>query len=92
MSDISGDRASGSSDYTLANKSLTVDTTNDIVVFDADDFSISSATFTSDLIAFYKETGVEATSPIICYIDITTLLLVGGTGTIEWNSTGIYSY
>lgn len=90
--DISANVATGSTDQTLANKTLTIDTTNNIVKFDADDVSISGQTFTSDMLVLYKSTGVASTSPLICYIDITTISPVGGALTITWNASGIFSY
>lgn len=90
--DISASIASGSTDQTLANKTLTIDTTNDIVKFDADDISITGQTFTSDMLVLYKSTGVASTSALICYIDITTIAPVGGALTVPWNASGIFSY
>ena len=90
--DIVASVASGSTMQLLANKTLTIDTTNDIVKFDADDISITGQTFTSDMIVLIKYTGVNSTSPLICYIDITTIAPVGGALTVPWNASGIFSY
>jgi len=90
--DISASIASGSTDQTLANKTLTIDTTNDIVKFDADDISISGQSFTSDMLVLYKSTGVASTSALICYIDITTISPEGGSVTVPWNASGIFAY
>lgn len=90
--DISASVAAGSTDQTLANKTLTIDTTNDIVKFDADDISISGQSFTSDMLVLYKSTGVASTSPLICYIDITEIAPVGGSVTVQFHSSGIFAY
>lgn len=90
--DISASVASGSTDQTLANKTLTVDTTNDIVKFDADDISISGQTFTSDMLVVYKSSGVASTSALICYVDITQIAPVGGPVTVPFNASGIFAY
>lgn len=90
--DISASIASGSTDQTLANKTLTIDTTNDIVKFDADDISISGQSFTSNMLVLYKSTGVASTSALICYIDITTISPTGGSVTVPWNASGIFAY
>lgn len=76
---------------TLSNITLSVDTTNDRAVFDADNVSwtISSA-LAARYAVIYKSTGDNATSPLIGYIDLDALYsLASGTLTITFHATGI---
>ena len=74
----------------LANKSVTIDNTNDWAYWDADDTSWTTATITARYAIIYKSTGVAATSPLIGYIDFATDKLAdGGTFLITWSATGI---
>lgn len=55
---------------TLANKSITVDTTNHRAYLDADDTTwAAGATITARYAIIYKSTGTASTSPLIGYID-----------------------
>lgn len=90
LSDVSASRASGSTDQTLANITVTVDTTNDRAVFDADDVAITGQTFTSDKVGIYMSTGVDSTSTMILCIDIGSISPVGGATTLPWNPDGIF--
>ncbi len=69
---------------TLANKTVTAR------VFDADDLTLTSVTGDpSEAIILYKDTGVEATSRLIAYIDTATGLPVTPNGAninIVWDS------
>jgi len=93
--DISASIASGSTDQTLSSKALNIDTTNDRVEFDAADLSIPNETISggTDMMVVYKDTGVPATSPLICFIDIAegTLTPVNGTLAVTWNAEGIFA-
>ena len=73
--------ATGSTDITLTTKAKTTDTTNDRIVFDADDLSFTglSDTGTATHIAIYKFVTNDAGSTPICYIDITDQALTGAT-------------
>jgi len=60
-------------------------------VFDAADstFAAVAAGPTSEGVVIYKDTGVEATSPLIAYIDTITgfpLVMNGGDVTIQWDN------
>lgn len=57
---------------TLANKAVTQDNTDNEGVFDADDFSFTSATITARYVIYYKSTGVNSTSALICYDDLSS--------------------
>lgn len=77
--------------YTLANKSVTVDTTNDRAVFDADDVTSTNTTVTFRYGIIYKSTGTAATSPLIAVIDFSANKVYSAeTVLIQWSSTGIF--
>lgn len=94
-SDVSASVASGSTDQTLASKTVTVDDTNNRAEFDAADLAITNETITggTDKMVVYKDTGTASTSPLICCIDISegTLTPIDGTLAITWNSEGIFA-
>lgn len=75
---------------TLANKTVTTDTTDNEGVFDADDLSFTSATITARAAVIYKSTGTAGTSPLIAYIDFgADKISDAGTFTISWAAEGI---
>jgi len=75
---------------TLASKTLTLDTTNDRVDFDAADVVWASATFTARYAVIYKSTGTAATSPLIALIDFGADKSPSAEDfTIVWNAAGI---
>ena len=59
-------------------------------VVDANDVTFSAVTGDpSEALVIYKDTGVEATSPLIAYIDVATGLPVtpnGGDITVQWDN------
>ena len=73
IDDVSTNEISGTGysagGFTLSNKSVTVDNTDNESVFDADDVTLSSATITFRYLVIYKDTGTPSTSPIISIID-----------------------
>jgi len=84
LSDIPGGARVGSA-VTLANKSVTNG------VFDADDLTFSGLTGAPSIeaLALYVDTGNEATSPLITYIDTATGLPIssGATGgSVTWDN------
>jgi hypothetical protein len=75
---------------TLGSQTITLDTTNDRLVFDAADTSWATATLSARGAVVYKSTGVASTSPLIAYIDFTTdRTSDGGTFLITWHANGI---
>lgn len=75
---------------TLASPTVTLDTTNDRVDFDAADTSWTTSTITARGAVIYKSTGTASTSPIIAFIDFTTdQVSSAGTFLITWNASGI---
>jgi len=79
---------------TLANKSVTVDTTNDRAKFDADDTTWTSASVTARGAIIYKYVDNEGspadTSPLICYKDFgADVTSTNADFTIKWHADGI---
>lgn len=75
---------------TLAGAAVTVDTTDDEGVFDADDVTWSSSTITARGAVLYKSTGTASTSPLIAYFDFgTNQSSTAGDFIIQWNAEGI---
>ena len=75
---------------TLANKTVTVDNTDNEGVFDADDASWSNSTITARGALIYKSTGVAANDLLICYIDfVTDKISAGGTFSVAFAAEGI---
>lgn len=93
LSDISADRASGTTDVAITNAAVNIDTGNARVEFDSDNPSDSDATASTDKFALYKDTGSPSTSPLISGIEFTegTLSPVAGTLQITVNSDGYFS-
>lgn len=74
----------------LDNKAVTVDTTDDEGVWDADDETWANSTITARGAVIYKNTGTGSTSKLICYIDFgADKISSAGNFTIAWNSEGI---
>jgi len=69
ISDIIADMASGASKITLASVTFNIDVGNTRVEFDATDVSEASQTFSSDKFIIAKDTGSDATSPLVCGLD-----------------------
>lgn len=75
---------------TLANKTVTVDNTDDEGVFDADDVTFASSTITARYAIFYKSTGTASTSGLIAYVDFgSNQSSSNGNFSLQFNSEGI---
>jgi hypothetical protein len=75
---------------TLANKTVTMNTTTDKGVFDADDVVWTTATITARGAVIYKDTGDSATDPVIAYIDFgENKVSTASDFRITWNANGI---
>lgn len=91
--DVSGDEESGTGytagGATLASKAVTQDNTNDRAEWDAADVTFSSLDVGTPSHAIaYKSTGVEATSALIAYWEVTTASN-GGDYTLQWGANGL---
>ncbi len=99
VSDISGDRASGTTDLTVAGLSISVDNTDNRTEFDINDLVTGTITVTggTNAVVFYIDTGVEATSELLTYNEIlvggvqTTVFPISGTLTGTISANGIFS-
>lgn len=76
----------------LANKAVNTDTPNNRAEFDADDITVwSTADFTGARYAVvYKDTGVAATSQLICLLDL--LVATDAPFTLVFDSDGLFSW
>jgi len=75
---------------TLLSKTVSQDNTDDEGVFDAANITWGSSTITARGAIIYKSTGVDSTSPLICYVDFGSDKSTSGSDfTIQWNSEGI---
>lgn len=75
---------------TLANKTVTLNTTTDRAIFDADNVSWAASSITARGAVVYKSTGTASTSRLICYIDFgEDKTSSSGTFTISWSADGI---
>lgn len=75
--------------YTLTTSCSTDDTDNE-GVFDATDVSITTATIAARYFVIRKDTGVAATSPLVCVIDFgSTQTSTAGTFAITFAAEGI---
>jgi hypothetical protein len=80
---------------TLGSVTVTVDTANNRVVFDAADTSWATSTITARAAVIYKSTGTAGTSPLLFYIDFgSDITSTGGTFLITWSANGVmyFSY
>jgi len=77
---------------TLTGKTVTVDQVNDRVVFDASDVTYTAVETneTWDAVILYLDSNADATSRLIAYIEIDSLVTNGSDATIVWASTGIF--
>jgi len=93
LSDVSAQEASGAPTETLASVDVRIDAANNRVEVDAADVTENGITCSTNKFIIYKDTGVAATSPLICCIDIAegTLSPVGGTIAITFNAEGIFA-
>jgi hypothetical protein len=94
FSDVNANEVSGTGytagGATLANKTRTLDTTNKVVVLDADDVTWANSTITARYAVVYDSTGTASTSPLIGYIDLVSdQASNNGNFVIQWDATGI---
>jgi hypothetical protein len=95
FSDVSAYEVSGTG-YTaggqaLASKTVTKDTTNKVVVFDAADTTWANSTITARYAVLYDDSGATAsTKALIGYIDLVSdQASNNGNFVIQWDATGI---
>lgn len=97
LSDIVSNRASGSTDVTLSGLNILLNNTDNATDFDFTDITSATGTFTTDGIVLYIDTGVEATSELLCFLDLlsagvpTTFSVIAGVLTGTVNTRGLFS-
>lgn len=97
LSDVVSNRASGSTDVTLAGLNILLNNTDNATDFDFNNLVSASGTFTTDGIVVYMDTGVEATSELLCFLDLlnggtpTTFSVISGVLTGTVNTRGLFS-
>jgi hypothetical protein len=75
---------------TLASKTATYDSANNVIVLDAADTTWASSTITARYAVVYDATGTSSTSALIGYVDFgSDQSSTNGNFTITWDSTGI---
>ena len=75
---------------TLASKTATYDSANNVVILDAADTTWASSTITARYAVVYDSTGTSSTSALIGYVDFgSDQSSTNGNFTITWDSTGI---
>lgn len=76
---------------TLANKTVTVNNTTNLAIFDSDDVTIANATITARGAVLYKSRGGVATSDeLISYLDFNSdITATGGNFVITFDANGI---
>lgn len=94
--DVSAYEVSGSGytagGATLANKSVTYNSSTNVTKFDADDVSWTSSTITARYAVIYDATGTASTSALIGYVDFgSDQSSSSGTFSIVWDSAGIFT-
>ena len=93
--DVSATEVSAGGGYTtggeqLTTPAVTLDTANNRLELDADDAQWTSATFSATHAVIYKDSGVDANSPLLGYVDFGgTETVSSGTFTITWDAEGI---
>lgn len=97
VSDISASRASGTTDLTISGFTITADNTDNRTEFDISDLVTGTVTTQTNAVVLYISTGVDATSELLCYLDLlsggiqTTFSAVSGTITATVNANGVFS-
>ena len=60
-------------------------------VLDANDVTLTAVTGSAvDAVVVYKDTGSDATSPLIAWMDVTSLTPNGSDITVVWNASGLF--
>lgn len=77
---------------TLASKTTTVST--NVITFDAADLTLTSVSGDqSEAVVIYKDSGVEATSQLIAYLELSSAVTPnGGNITLAWSASGLFTF
>lgn len=75
---------------TLASKTISYNTTTNVLTLDAADTVWTTSTITARYAVVYLDTGTSSTSPLIGYVDFgADVSSTTGTFTLTWDATGI---
>lgn len=78
---------------TLTGKTVAYDTTTNTLTLDAADPAWASSTLTARYLIFYKDTGTDATSPLLAYVDFgADVSSTSSTFTYQIPTTGIAQF
>lgn len=98
VSDISADRASGSTDITLTSFTISVNNTDNRTEFDVADIVTGTITTTTPGVVIYISTGTDTTSEVLCYLELlngsgtpTTFSVVNGVLTATVDAGGLFT-
>ncbi len=77
---------------TLASKTTTIST--NVMTFDAADLTLTSVSGDqSEAVVIYKDTGSEATSQLIAYLELSSAVTPnGGNITLAWSGSGLFTF
>jgi len=95
LSDISANRATNTTDVTLTGVTITVDNTDNRAYLNFDDFETGILTTEFNAYGVYISTGVNSTSQLVGYIEMTdgtttpkTFVSIGGNNTVTVPTKG----
>ena len=98
VSDIVASRAAGTTDLTLTDFTITKNDTDNATDFDVANLVTGTITAITAQVVIYIDTGVEATSELLCVLDLlngsgtpTTFNVVAGVLTANVNARGLFS-
>lgn len=97
VSDISASRASGTTDITLTSFTITADNTDNRTEFDVADIVTGTITATTGQVVVYISTGVDATSELLCCLDLlsggvqTNFSVISGVLTATVSTNGLFA-
>lgn len=61
-------------------------------VFDANDITLTAVTGAAvDAVVLVKDTGTDATSPVVAWFDVSSVTPNGSDITITWNASGLFT-
>lgn len=97
LSDVVANRASGTTDLTISGFTITADNTDNRTEFDSNDLVTGNITATTNGVVLYIDTGVAATSELLCYLELqsggtqATFTAIAGVITAAVNANGLFS-
>ncbi len=77
---------------TLASKTTAIST--NVITFDAADLTLTSVSGDqSEAVVIYKDSGVEGTSQLLFYLELSSAVTPnGGNITLQWNASGLATF